>query len=216
MSHQHLIKTTTNNKQYIIPDIHGCYNTLKALIEQLNLTTSDEIFFLGDYIDRGPRSREVIDFIIELKKKHNVYCLKGNHEEWYEGFAADYEYEMKDKTGILLPKYKHFFDELYYYIELDSAILVHASINFNADKPFEDYDTMLWHANKSMYTKNHTGKRIIRGHSRKPINHIKEQIANGANVIPLDNGCYKNREDYKYLCCLEISEFKLTTQAYCD
>ena len=214
MAYQHLIKTTTGIKQYIIPDIHGCYATLKALIEQLNLIISDEVYFLGDYIDRGLDSKKVIDYIIELKKSHKVYCLKGNHEEMYE-VDNDDRHKLKDSTGAFLPKYQQFFDELYYYIELDSAILVHAGINFNADNPFEDTDTILWHANRSMYTKNFTGKRIIRGHTEKTIEFIKSRILNRANVIPLDNRCYRNSVDFQYLCCLELSEFKLITQVFC-
>lgn len=45
---------------YVIPDIHGCYNTLKKLIEDnIGLNKDDYIFFLGDYIDKGPYSSKV-------------------------------------------------------------------------------------------------------------------------------------------------------------
>ena len=216
MLQTHLVKPKSKNRQYIIPDIHGCYNTLVALIEQLNITNEDELYFLGDYIDRGPKSREVIDYIIELKKNYQVYCLKGNHEDMYEECTSNCKYGMKDESDNLLPKYKLFFDELYYYIELDNTILVHASINFNTEKPFEDYHTMLWHASQSMYTKNFTGKRIVRGHSRKTMDFIEKQIADNANVLPLDNGCYQNNDKHKFLCCLELSTLKLYTQPYCD
>ena len=54
-------------KRWVIPDVHGCVNTLKALIEeQIKPARYDELYFLGDYIDRGPDSRAVIDFIRNL------------------------------------------------------------------------------------------------------------------------------------------------------
>ncbi len=216
MSYSYLIKPSTKNKQYIIPDIHGCYYTLISLIDRLKPGLEDEIFFLGDYIDRGPRSKEVLDYVIELKKNHHVYCLRGNHEEMYESDSMNDEYNMKDISGIFLPKYQQFFKELYNYIVLDNAILVHAGINFNAKNPFADYKSMLWHANRSMFVKNFTSKRIIIGHSRKSITCIKNQVANNANVLPLDNGCYRNTDKYRYLCCLELKQLKLFTQPYCD
>ncbi len=67
---------------YIIPDIHGCIKTLRSLVEcRLCVTASDSLYFLGDYIDRGPGSAGVIDYIIDLQESGiNVGCIKGNHE----------------------------------------------------------------------------------------------------------------------------------------
>ena len=53
---------------WVIPDIHGNSRTLQALIEeQIKPSRSDQLFFLGDYIDRGPDAKGVIDYIIKLK-----------------------------------------------------------------------------------------------------------------------------------------------------
>ena len=75
------------------------YFHLVALIQKLELSCEDEIYFLGDYIDRGPKSKEVIDYIIELKQKFNVFCLKGNHEEMYEDKSTKDLYKLKDING---------------------------------------------------------------------------------------------------------------------
>lgn len=55
---------------YAVGDIHGCFLALKSLLEKLPLSEEDELIFMGDYVDRGPNSREVIEFLIELSKHH--------------------------------------------------------------------------------------------------------------------------------------------------
>ena len=68
-------------KQYAIGDIHGCSKTFKELLDKIGLIEGDELYLLGDYIDRGPDSKGVIDTIFELREKgFKVICLRGNHE----------------------------------------------------------------------------------------------------------------------------------------
>lgn len=74
-----------NSKIYAIGDVHGELDKLKNLFEKISVRPNDTIVFLGDYIDRGPDSKGVINFIIDLKSRHNVITLKGNHEQ----FAID-------------------------------------------------------------------------------------------------------------------------------
>lgn len=70
-----------NNRQvFAIADIHGCDDELRALLQRLPLHRDSLVVFLGDYIDRGPNSRGVVDTILELKDYCNVVCLLGNHE----------------------------------------------------------------------------------------------------------------------------------------
>jgi len=55
-----------SNRVFAIGDIHGCFNPLKELIEnKIQLQKNDKLIFLGDYIDRGTNSKEVVDYIIE-------------------------------------------------------------------------------------------------------------------------------------------------------
>lgn len=61
----------------IIGDVHGCYYTLIALLMQIDRKKDEKICFVGDLIDRGPKSKEVIDFV----KSNNHLCVKGNHED---------------------------------------------------------------------------------------------------------------------------------------
>ncbi|MGA2404922.1 MAG: metallophosphoesterase [Syntrophobacteraceae bacterium] len=69
-------------KVFAVGDIHGCCRKLANLMERLPLdTATDFLIFLGDYIDRGPESREVIDYLLEIGRKvPNAVFLLGNHE----------------------------------------------------------------------------------------------------------------------------------------
>ncbi len=85
---------------YAIGDIHGCAQELEALLHHLKkssgLTTEDLVVFIGDYIDRGPDSKGVIDLILELRASFpNLVCLKGNHEDMFLDFLG-FEGQMGD------------------------------------------------------------------------------------------------------------------------
>ena len=71
---------------YTIGDIHGCLDQVQRLVELCERDAGAQrakFVFLGDYIDRGPDSRNVIDFLIDLQKwsPDEIICLRGNHEE---------------------------------------------------------------------------------------------------------------------------------------
>lgn len=63
-----------------IGDIHGCNAALRALLEKVRPESTDQVIFLGDYIDRGPASRAVIHTLLELRKACTTVFLRGNHE----------------------------------------------------------------------------------------------------------------------------------------
>ena len=63
-----------------IGDIHGCVGTLEALMGRLAPTDGDELVFVGDYVDRGPDSKGVLDYLIALAETHRCTFLRGNHE----------------------------------------------------------------------------------------------------------------------------------------
>jgi serine/threonine protein phosphatase 1 len=72
---------------YAVGDVHGRADLLSELFSKIDAdlnarpAAKSVQIFLGDYIDRGPQSREVIDLLIERRRKHNVIYLKGNHED---------------------------------------------------------------------------------------------------------------------------------------
>jgi serine/threonine protein phosphatase 1 len=67
---------------FVVGDIHGCYSRLVNLMDRLPFDPGEDfLIFLGDYIDRGPESREVISYLLSLSKRSaNIIFLKGNHE----------------------------------------------------------------------------------------------------------------------------------------
>jgi serine/threonine protein phosphatase 1 len=74
-----------------IGDIHGCSAALDALIAAIRPGPEDCIVTLGDYINRGPDSRGVIERLIELKDRCRLVPLLGNHEEMlFEAIAESY------------------------------------------------------------------------------------------------------------------------------
>jgi len=69
-------------KIFAVGDIHGCYDKLKRLLDRLPYEPGrDRLVFLGDYIDRGPETKQVLDLLCELKEKDpSLIALIGNHE----------------------------------------------------------------------------------------------------------------------------------------
>jgi serine/threonine protein phosphatase 1 len=71
-------------KTYAVGDLHGRLDLLRSAAEAIWRHAHGvpfRVVFLGDYVDRGPDSRGVIDFLMELQRHWQVTCLKGNHEE---------------------------------------------------------------------------------------------------------------------------------------
>jgi len=66
---------------YIISDIHGCFYTLEKLIEKVRRKDeSPQFIFVGDYVDRGFRSRQCVEFVMKLQSEGAI-CLRGNHDD---------------------------------------------------------------------------------------------------------------------------------------
>jgi serine/threonine protein phosphatase 1 len=77
-------------KIFAIGDIHGCNTKLVALLKRIPMDKdSDLLVFLGDYINRGPDSRKVLDTLLHVKATYDhAVFLKGNHEQVLLDYAA--------------------------------------------------------------------------------------------------------------------------------
>ncbi len=62
--------------RYVIGDIHGCAAELSRLVDGLPLVQGDDVVFLGDYIDRGPNSREVVAYLLSLQMDHEASKIR--------------------------------------------------------------------------------------------------------------------------------------------
>lgn len=90
-----------NNKQiYIIGDVHGCYKTLLALIDQFPNKQNSKIVFVGDLIDKGTNSCEVVEFIINNKYD----CVMGNHEGLKLTFNSYFYDIFKFLSTVIVPQ----------------------------------------------------------------------------------------------------------------
>ncbi len=134
-------------RRIAISDIHGCVKSFRALVEdQVVLSKKDELVLLGDYVDRGPNSRGVLDYVMDLQAKgFRVICLKGNHEDmmikaiqdpteasiWLAngGKQALISFDVAEPHRIPA-KYIDFIGKMEYYYEAEGFIFVHAGLNF--------------------------------------------------------------------------------------
>ena len=69
-----------SRKIFAVGDIHGCYDKLVAMMKILpwDKDNGDVLLFIGDYVDRGPQSRDVVEFLVRLKRKGGTTIfLKG-------------------------------------------------------------------------------------------------------------------------------------------
>jgi serine/threonine protein phosphatase 1 len=226
-------------RRLVVSDVHGCPQTLKTLVlEKVNLGLEDQLFLLGDYLDRGPDNAGVLDFILELQDIGcQVFPLRGNHEEYVLKAWKNYlerssfspvatlksqmeAVDLVEKSGQLKKPYADLLTSLPYFYELDRFILVHAGLNFLGGRPLED----TWHmTHLTTQGVNLTGKAIVHGHQITPLPVIKRAIAQRQAVIPLDNGCYQGfgrqikpqgdqQADFGNLCCLNLDTLELVVQ----
>jgi serine/threonine protein phosphatase 1 len=207
---------------FAIGDIHGCFDSLRELIEnRIAIRKTDKLVFLGDYIDRGNQSREVIDYIIELKNKDfDIVALIGNHEsmlldaldndmflpEWFQNGG----YETMRSFGINSIKqldqvYIEFFKGLQFYYSLDNFLFVHAGFNNRISNPFDDKYHMIWSRRENYTNPVLRDKIIIHGHTPVPQLICNQEIQNHNHVINIDTGCvYADIEGYGFLSAFEI------------
>lgn len=78
------LKGVLGIRTIVISDLHGCYDEFNALLHKVKYQSEqDQLILLGDYVDRGPRSKEVVDQIMQLHQDYGVVVLKGNHDQLF-------------------------------------------------------------------------------------------------------------------------------------
>jgi serine/threonine protein phosphatase 1 len=216
--------------RYALTDIHGCAQTLKALVlGQLKLQKQDELYILGDLVNKGPDSKGVIDFIVHLQKQqYNVQCLRGNHDQMLLKAATKGESALNlslpekelvlQSFGIqefeqLPPKYINFLESLPYYLELPDYFLVHAGFDFKQDDIFKDKEAMLNIRGYKLTPAKLNNKRLLHGHTPVALHTIKKSVAHSSYSLNLDAGCvyYKNAS-YGNLIALDLDSQELYIQ----
>ncbi len=176
-----------SQKIFAVGDIHGCYDKLVAMMKILpwNREAGDLLLFIGDYIDRGPKSRDVVHFLVNLRKKGGKFIfLKGNHER----MLLDYYIQQKDqmlyvanggaetiasyveggigrKAFVLPEDHLEFLLSLKLYYETDDYIFVHAGLRDGIGLEEQSEEDMLWIREEFIYSAYDWNKRVIFGHT---------------------------------------------------
>src|SRR5665647_3604625 len=191
---------------FAIGDIHGCNDAFQQMLfVEIKIKKQDKIYCIGDYIDRGPESKGVIDTIISLREKgYHIHALRGNHEQmmmdseqgeesfeqWYINGGNTTLKSFEVDTYTAMPeKYKQFFLNTKYYISANDYIFVHAGLNFWRNNIYEDKDAMLWIRDFNPQQNVLGNKILIHGHTPKSLHYILNQKGNCINI---DGGCVFN------------------------
>lgn len=216
--------------RYALTDVHGCSQTLKALVlDQLKLQKTDELYILGDLVNKGPDSKGVIDFIVHLQKQHyNVKCLRGNHDQMLLNAAKKGDaalnltptekelllqsFDIRD-LAHLPTKYQAFLKELPYYLELPDFFLVHAGFDFKQPNIFKDKEAMLNIRGYKPDSAKLNYKRLLHGHTPTALHSIKKSVAHSEYKVNLDAGCvYYRNASYGNLVALDLDSQELFIQ----
>ncbi|PNR95550.1 MULTISPECIES: metallophosphoesterase family protein [Petrotoga] len=146
---------------WAISDIHGMYDSLISLLKQTQIKDSDTVIFLGDYVDRGPYSKKVLDLLIALSKQKNRIFLKGNHDDMMvDYYQKTHEYgdgvwfyngalsTIRSFDNNIGEEYITFLKDLPLYYEMEVGnekyLFVHAGVNPNKPLSEQNKRDLLW------------------------------------------------------------------------
>lgn len=129
------------NKTYVVGDIHGGLKGLKQAMGRSPIIEGDRIIFLGDYVDGWSESAQLIDYLLELKKKYDCIFIRGNHDEWFneyirtgqkqyiwvnQGGQSTLNSYEQEYAGRIPKEHKDFFKGLHnYYVDDQNRGFVH-------------------------------------------------------------------------------------------
>lgn len=221
-------------RRFAISDIHGCADTFQKLLKQIRLQKEDELFLLGDYIDRGPDSKGVLDHIFALQDSgYAVHCLRGNHEQLLLNVLSDSSYwdNFMRSGGMhtlrsfsvstpeaIEPVYLNFIQTLPHYLEIPDFILVHAGLGFeDGADPLSLTHDMLWIRNWYEHIRyDWLGTRyIVHGHTPVFPAAIQVQATRlrAFQYMGIDAGCaYIKHPEFGFLCALDLDAHTLSFQ----
>lgn len=204
-----------------IGDIHGCNRKLQRLLAQIDLDPdADRLVFIGDYIDRGPDIRGVIETIIALKETcPNVVCLRGNHEDMFINYfleGRDEELFFANDGGTTLSSYGltladarsgrgfpedhlRFLASLPLSYETEAYFFVHAGLRPGISLAGQSPEDFLWIRHEFIDSEYNFCKTVVFGHT--PIYRPLFE----KNKIGIDTGAVYGG----HLTCIELPSLKI-------
>jgi serine/threonine protein phosphatase 1 len=197
-----------DRRRLFIGDVHGHYHGLIRLIDAIAPAGDDQIYFLGDLIDRGPASCQVV----ELVRAKGYQCLLGNHEQlmlnafpsasahqaslfaWFYCGGRDTMASYQEQESSLLLEHVAWMRSLPLYLDLGDVWLVHAGVNPSMLLQDQTTDQFCWirnqfHRSTEPYF---ADKLIITGHTITfTLPGVKPgQVAQGSGWLDIDTGAY--------------------------
>lgn len=144
---------------FVIGDIHGGLKALQQVLNRANVTTNDQLIFLGDYVDGWSETPAVLDFLMELSATYSCVFMQGNHEEmllkwlkkeddnelWrFHGGEATVQAYQNISLRVI-EKHIAFLQQLKeYYIDDQNRLFVHAGFTHLKGVAFEYFRGMFW------------------------------------------------------------------------
>lgn len=187
-------------RRFVIGDIHGCMKSIRTLIELIDPQAEDELVFLGDYVDRGPDSRDVVEQLVDLQQRCRVVPLLGNHEIMMLGAikGLDPQHWLANGGLATLSSYGgaiekipashiEFLSSLRPFYETEREIFVHAC--YDATLPMEEQceELMYWtHLGPFWPPPHRSGKRVFVGHTPQSLGNIMDL----GYLVCLDTYCF--------------------------
>ncbi|MBN2299370.1 MAG: serine/threonine protein phosphatase [Deltaproteobacteria bacterium] len=176
------------NKTYAIGDIHGCLDKLQDLLTRITPCKDDLIIFLGDYIDRGPYPKKVVDFLIDLAAQIPCIFLRGNHEDMFlefleygtnkniffangglktiDSYIQPGPFSSHSRVARCLPEpHRDFYACLKWYHEDKDYIYVHAGIKPDIPMPQQNRRDLIWVRDEFIFSSTGLEKKVIFGHT---------------------------------------------------
>ena len=206
---------------FAIGDIHGCLDQLQRLMELVTINPErDTLVFIGDYIDRGPDSRGVVDYVLDLKERMgNTVCLLGNHEHMLRDYLTDgpcgglylsnggdatfasygISAERDDAATRIPESHLEFFRSLPTYYETEEYIFVHAGMKPGIPLEEQQNNDLLWIRYSFINSDHDFGKIVVFGHTPLMSVHVDDY------KIGIDTGAVYGG----VLTCLELPAMKL-------
>jgi len=188
-------------RTYAINDIHGCLRQLENLVTLCEVDAAEQpikFVFLGDYIDRGPDSRGVVEYLIELQAftPDCVICLKGNHEDmllkafedegledhWLRNGGTQTLYSYQVPSAVDLPRrHLDWFRSLPASHDDGMRFFVHAGVHPARPLDQQDEGDLLWIREPFLSSQKDFGRFIVHGHT--PLTSgISDQRPNRLNI----------------------------------
>nr|WP_220498271.1 metallophosphoesterase family protein [Rhodopirellula sp. JC639] len=186
-----------------IGDIHGCRTALETLLDAVQPTADDTVVTLGDYIDRGPDSRGVIETLIRLGEQTQLVGVLGNHEEmmlevlhhggshhaWlrYGGVETLESYGFDGDLDFLPSEHQQFLDALGDFYVAGDFFFTHAAYDPEAALEDQEIELLRWYSlTNGIPTRHQSGKTAVVGHTANR----DGEILDTGHLICLDTYCY--------------------------